>query len=318
MGITYLACGNIMSDRIRERDGTYSEWNMGGPAFYALSGMRLWTPEVKLVCKTGADYADSYGKWMDDNHVTRESVRVETEEHTRFTLRYNSDGTFTPQAHFSMEHLGYLKTHADDIDEAAAGYRIRGMYMAHGCDAAVWKNLRRVKQKHGFRIMWEIEYAGLYRRRSGISREHMLEKIGHVLETADAWSLNHNEAADLFDLPREDDEAVIHRLQMLPAAFTFYRVGSRGSYAVTKTDAYFVPSVLPAGPAVDPTGCGNCSTGAAGYAYFQGEHPAMAAAMANVAAGFNAAQRGPYPLYTEEKMRLARRTADELFEQIKR
>ena len=76
MGVEYLACGNIMSDRIQSEDGSYSEWNMGGPAFYALSGMRIWTPQVKLVCKTGADYADSYGRWMDDNGVTRESVRV--------------------------------------------------------------------------------------------------------------------------------------------------------------------------------------------------------------------------------------------------
>ena len=280
MGVEYLACGNIMSDRIQSEDGSYSEWNMGGPAFYALSGMRTWTPQVKLVCKTGADYADSYGRWMDDNGVTRESVRVELEEHTRYTLRYNRDGSFTPTPHFSMEHLGYLKTHADDIDEAAAGCRIKGMYMAHNCDAVVWENLRRIKEKHGLKIMWEIEYAGIYRQQCGISREHMLEKIRNVMQTADAWSLNHNEAADLFDLPREDDDAIIRRLQELPIAFTFYRVGARGAYAVTKTAAYFAPSVLPAGPAVDPTGCGNCSTGAAAYAYFQGEEPAMVAAMA--------------------------------------
>lgn len=318
MGVEYLACGNIMSDRIQSEDGSYSEWNMGGPAFYALSGMRIWTPQVKLVCKTGADYADSYGRWMDDNGVTRESVRVELEEHTRYTLRYNRDGSFTPTPHFSMEHLGYLKTHADDIDEAAAGCRIKGMYMAHNCDAVVWENLRRIKEKHGLKIMWEIEYAGIYRQQCGISREHMLEKIRNVMRTADAWSLNHNEAADLFALPREDDDAIIRRLQELPIAFTFYRVGARGAYAVTKTAAYFAPSVLPAGPAVDPTGCGNCSTGAAAYAYFQGEEPAMVAAMANVAAGFNAAQRGPYPLYTQEKMALARQTADGLYTKMQR
>lgn len=318
MGIEYLACGNIMSDRIQNKDGSYSEWNMGGPAFYALSGMRIWTPDVKLVCKTGADYAGSYGKWMDDNNVTRESVRVEMEEHTRFTLSYNPDDSFTPTPHFSMEHLGYLKTHADDIDEAAEGYCIKGMYMAHNCDDIVWKNLRKVKEKRGFRIMWEIEYAGAYRLERGISREDMMEKILNVMETADAWSLNHKEASDLFGIPRENDEMMIRKLQMLPIEFTFYRVGSRGSYAVTKTDAYFVPSVLPVGPAVDPTGCGNCSTGAAAYAYFAGEHPAKVAAMANVASGFNVAQRGPYPVYTEEKMELARKAADRLLEDVRR
>lgn len=44
----------------------------------------------------------------------------------------------------------------------------------------------------------------------------------------------------------------------------------------------------------------------------------MVAAMANVAAGFNAAQRGPYPLYTQEKMELARQTADGLYTKMQR
>ena len=33
MSIEYLACGNIMSDRIEDENGNVSEWNMGGPAF---------------------------------------------------------------------------------------------------------------------------------------------------------------------------------------------------------------------------------------------------------------------------------------------
>lgn len=317
MAIEYLACGNIMSDRIQNKDGTYSEWNMGGPAFYALSGMRIWTKDCKLVCKTGADYADTYGKWMDDNGVTRESVRVETEEHTTFTLSYNPDGSFTPKSRFSMEHLGYLKTHADDIDEAAQGYPIKGMYMAHNIDRVVWENLRKVKEKHGFRIMWEIEYAKAYREASGLSRDEILGRIREILEVADIWSLNSNEASDLFNLPKEDDEGIIAQLQKLPTEFTFYRVGDRGSYAVTPTDAYFCPVLEPFGPSVDPTGCGNCSTGSAAYAYFAGNHPAMVAAMANVAGGFNAAQRGPYRLYTPEKMQLARDLAQKLFNQMK-
>lgn len=317
MDIHYLSCGNIMSDRIEDKNGNYSEWNMGGPAFYALSGMRLWTPECKLVCKTGADYKDTYGKWMEANGVTPESVRVEMEEHTRFTLSYNPDGSFKPVPSFSMEHLGFLKTHADDIDEAAADYDIKGMYMAHSCDAVVWNNLKRVKDKHHLKIMWEIEYAGAYRQAQGLTREHVLDKIRSAMEVADAWSLNNNEAADLFDLPGGDDAGIINELQKLPTAFTFYRVGVRGSYAVTPTNAYFCPSVSPVGSAVDPTGCGNCSTGSAAYALFSGEHPAMVAAMSNVAAGFNVVQRGPYRLYTPEKMAFARKYAQKVFDEMR-
>ncbi len=317
MAVEYLACGNIMSDRIEDESGNLSEWSMGGPAFYALSGMRIWTPNCKLVCKTGADYKDTYGKWMVSNGVTQESVRVEMEQHTRFTLKYNKDGSFKPTPSFSLEHLGFLKTHADDIDEAARGYHIRGIYMAHNLDAVVWENLRKVKEKNGLKIMWEIEYAGVYRKNWGMSRKEVQNRVRRVLEIADAWSINNNEAADMFDLPKEDDAAIINELQKLPVPFTFYRVGERGSYAVTPANAYFCPVIKPFGESADPTGCGNCSTGAAAYALFSGESPDMAAVMANVASGYNAAQWGPYPLYTEEVMANARKLAEETLKKLK-
>ena len=316
MAVEYLACGNIMSDRIERQDGSFSEWNMGGPAFFALSGIRLWTKACKLVCRTGEDYASTYGRWMDANGVSRESVQVEAENVTRFTLKYNPDGSFSPTPHFSMEHLGYLKTHPEEIDQACAGQAVKGIYMAHNLDPVIWGKLGEVKEKYGFKIMWEIEYAGQIRKMLRLTRQQILDRARRVMEVADLWSINHNEAADLFQLPREDDEAIINELQKLPVEFTFYRVGSRGSYAVTPTNAYFCEAVDPFGPSVDPTGCGNCSTGAAMYAYVSGEHPAMAAVMANISSGFNAAQKGPYPLYTEEDMQLARRLAAERFEAL--
>lgn len=60
-------------------------------------------------------------------------------------------------------------------------------------------------------------------------------------------------------------------------------------------EAWHCPSIDPAGPTVDPTGCGNCSTGAAAYALSSGFDLRESLVMANVAAGFNAAQYGPIP-----------------------
>ena len=316
MSVEYLACGNIMSDQIMFADGTLSESNMGGPAFYALAGMRLWTPSCKLVCGTGADYADTYGKWMDNNHVSRDSVRVEVEHCTAFILKYNDDGTFMPTPKFSQEHLGYLKTRPDDIDRACQGEAVKGMYMAHNMDSVIWDKIGEVKKKYGFKIMWEIEYASLYRKSAGMSREEVIERIKNVLKTADMWSLNCNEAADLFNLSPDDDAAIIKEIQKLPTEFTLYRVGSRGAYAVTPDDAYFCGVMMPFGESVDPTGCGNNSTGTAMYSYVAGDHPAMVVTKACVSAGFNAAQRGPYPLYTEDICKKAQKMADETFEKI--
>ncbi len=318
MNVEYLACGNIMSDRIENEDSTHSDWHMGGPAFFALTGIRLWTKSCKLVCQTGEDYADTYGAWMDVHGVSRESVRVEMEHTTRFTLKYEPDGNgrFIPKPHFTQEHLGYLKTHPEEI-EAACAPGIKGMYMAQNTDRVFWEKLEKIKAKYGFKIMWEVEYGGLAMTRD-FSRADLLERIRRVLTVADMWSINHNEASDLFGIDRADDEAIIGRLQQLPTALTFYRVGDRGAYAVTPTNAYFCESLDLFGPSVDPTGCGNNSTGAAMYAAVSGEHPAMVAVMANISAGFNAAQHGPYRLYTQESMDHARALAAEYFARMKK
>ncbi len=314
MGIEYLACGNVMSDRIHKEDGSYSEWNMGGPAFFALAGIRLWTENCKLVCRTGRNFAETYGKWMDANHVSRESVRYELENTTAYTLEYTLGGAYKAEGHQSLEHLGYLKTNPEDIDRAASS-EVKGIYLAQNTDMVFWEKLAHVKAKYGFKIMWEAEYAPKW---TDMSREVFFERLHNVLPLTDMWSLNHNEASHLFDIPREEDEAIIRELQKLPVEMTFYRVGSRGSFVVTKTEAYFCPVIKPFGESVDPTGCGNNSTAAAMYAWVSGADPAMVAVMANISAGFNAAQFGTYPLYTEEDKAMAAALAKEYHPQVKK
>lgn len=298
--IEYLACGNIMSDQVEYEDGTISRFNIGGPALYALAGIRLWTNKCKLVTQTGADYLDTYGKWMDDNGLTHESILVEAEKVSRFTLQYRpEDRGFQYDAHQTQEYLGFLKTHPYHID-AAATSAVKGMYMAQNLDRVFWRNLAKVKDKHGFKIMWEIEYsAGV------MDHPEKLERIKDVLQVADMWSINRNEASHLFGIPRERDEDIINELMKLPAELTLYRVGERGAYAVTPSQAFFCPRIDPLGDSVDPTGCGNNSTGAAMYAWVEGYSPDMIVAMANVSAGYNAAQHGPYPVFTPEVMQSA-------------
>ena len=297
--IEYMSCGNIMSDTVVDDDGKISRISMGGPAFYALSGIRLWTKNVKLVSQTGADFADSYGKWMKLNGITEESVRYELEHLTQIQLHYDqNDKGFSYSPKYSLEYLGYLKTHPRDIDEAADGYPIKGIYMANDTDRIVWEKLNKVKQKHGFKIMWELEYKLPF----FITKEDYQDAIRKVLPFVDIWSLNYNEASAIFGIERNDDEAIIKKIQDMPANFCFYRVGVRGSFMISRTEAVFCPSITPAGPAVDPTGCGNCSTGAAMYAFVSGHSLAETAAMANVSAGYNVSQFGVWPEYSEAIM----------------
>ena len=317
MAVEYLACGNIMTDQIEDKNGKLSAPKMGGPAFYALAGIRLWTPNCKLVCKAGADYADTYGVWMQQNRVPQDSVNVVCEHCTCHVLTYQPDGSFLFRSKYGQEVLGYMKTHPEDIDVACANQQVKGMYMAQNTDKIVWDKLAAVKKKYGFKIMWELEHAPGMREKNNWSRQEMQQRILHCLQVADMWSLNHNEAADLFGIPREDDKAMIAQLQKLPVEMTFYRVGSRGAFVVTPTNSYFCQVIKPFGESADPTGCGNNSTGTAMYSWAAGDDGASVAVKACISAGFNAAQNGPYPLYTEEDTHLAEQLLREYLPKVR-
>lgn len=102
----------------------------------------------------------------------------------------------------------------------------------------------------------------------------------------------------------------------LPFAFTLLRVGKRGAYAVTPQGVWFCPSVDPAGPTVDATGCGNCSTAVAGLGFPMGCDPAMSLVMGTVAAGYTAMQMGPIPPVTDERMEQAATLCAQLYPQV--
>ena len=116
---------------------------------------------------------------------------------------------------------------------------------------------------------------------------------------ADCFSINGNEAAKLFNIPRANEEDMINELMKLDVDFTWFRVGIKGAYAIKGNTAVFTPTILGENEQ-DPTGCGNSSTGAALYAYCEGYDPLMIGAIANVTSSYNVKQYGPYPHYTEE------------------
>ncbi len=279
----YLACGNIMSDTVIQKDGSYGALHIGGPAMFALAGIRTFTADCKLVCGAGADYEDSYGKWLDVNGLSRESVRVVCEHCTQHVIRHYEDNSYKSESRFGAEVLGYMKTHPGHISHAISS-DTKAFYLAQNDDLVFWKNIAYLKEKTGVKMMWEME-----------SKVTDLERLKRVIFIPEMFSLNHFEASNLFGIPKENDEDIINELMKFGCDLVYYRVGPRGAYAISGNRAVFCESVDPYGESVDPTGCGNCSTGAAMFAFMEGYDLAMTAAIAAVAAGFNAAQYGPVP-----------------------
>ena len=293
----YIAAGNVMSDIIEREDGSRSAMHLGGPAFFALAGIRLWTDSVKLCSGVGADFEEIYGPWMRANRVPADAVSVRADHTTLHVLRYLENGKYAHESIYGAQNLGYLKTRPEDLE--AALDHTKGVYMAQNTDRVYWAKLARLKERHGFKFMLELEHNNGW------------EDVREICKLADYFSCNLNEASALLGIPREREEEIIAQLLRLPVEQIFFRVGARGSYALSGNTATFVPAV-DIGRPVDPTGCGNCSTGSAMYAYTEGFDPIMTAVMANIAAAYNVLQYGPYPHFTEQTRRQAAALAEKL------
>ncbi len=291
----FLACGNIMSDYVERADGTMEEMHMGGPAFFALTGIRLWSKDCKLVCRAGADYVESYGKWMIGNSLSCDGVDIAAERCTQHILKHFDDGTYEHRSRFGPELLGYLKTRPEDIEKALTP-NIKGIYMAQNVDRIYWQKISKLKEKYDFRFMWELEA-----KPRQLADSEWLPAVKDVITNADMWSLNASEASQLFGIPKINEEDIINEIMKLPVEMTLFRVGKKGAYAVSPATAVFCPSI-DIGASLDPTGCGNCSTGAAMYAHLAGYPLKDVVVMANISAGYNAAQFGPYMRFTDEEM----------------
>ena len=122
--------------------------------------------------------------------------------------------------------------------------------------------------------------------------------------------MNLNEAKVFFGLDTLDD--VLEELHKIGKP-CFFRAGEKGAYMLQDGQTAFLPAVGTA-ESVDPTGCGNCSTAASLVGFAEGLGPWQTVAMANVAAGFNARQYGPWPLVTPQARSEARRQKEMLLQ----
>jgi len=289
----YVIGGNVMLDTVRFADGTsHMRESIGGPATFAYSGVKLWTDDVMQASKVGEDYHELFDPWVEKNNVETKGFRVMCEECNHSHLVYFEDGTYGADNtstrddffnHERMQDFGFMKTSPEDLGNWTKEGGVKGIYMAQNSDKVFWDKLGAIKARDGFKIMWEIEATSAV-----LSR---LDKVIYACQYVDIFSINIQEAQNLFGV--EGEEACIRELQKLPVDVTLFRVGAKGLYSVTPSQAIYLPPAP--GPVVDPTGCGNTSTGSALYAYAEGHDALMIGIMANVASAMNIRQFGVIP-----------------------
>lgn len=287
----YIAAGNVMLDTVRFVDGSQSNReHIGGPATFAYSGIRLFTDSVLQCSNVGADYADLFLPWIAKNKVDTRGIKVKCDHCNHSYLTYNPDGTYggdhSIERHRTDWHqdFGYMKTSPEEIGEFTGKGGVKGVYLAQNVDYIFWEKLGALRARDGFKMMWEIEAPSSYKK--------YMPAVQNALKSTDIFSINVQEAQNLFEV--EGEEACIAELQKLPVGITLFRVGKKGLYSVTPTQVFFVPSA-PVDKEIDPTGCGNTSTGSALYAYAEGHDPLMVGIMANVGSAQNIRQFGVIP-----------------------
>lgn len=303
----YVIGGNVMLDSVRfAGEKEYSRESIGGPATFAYSGVKLFTDDVMQCSRLGEDYHELFDDWVARNGVETKGFKVVSARCNHSYLVYNADGTYGSEKFMQsvaqmgewMQNLGYMKTSPQDFAQFT-GKDTKGIYLAQNYDRVFWDQLGAVKARDGFKIMWEIEGPSAHK--------EFLDQVIYDCRYVDIFSINIQEAQNLFEV--EGDEACIRELQKLPVDVTLFRVGERGLYSVTPDAVYYLPPAP--GPVVDPTGCGNTSTGGALYAYAEGYDPLMVGIMANVASGQNIRQYGVIQDFAK-----ARREAQEQVQEL--
>jgi len=305
--VKYIYAGNIMSDSIQLADGSVVGPYMGGPSVFALAGGKLYADNMLLVAGVGLDFDETYGKWMDENGLDQSQVWRMTEKTKHNIIVYNDDGSYgyrdleNPLRYW--QNFGYCEVNPDRFDMVCEEGDVV-YYPYDTFNMVYWDNFFKVKEKKKFKMMWEIH--------ANSAIPSQLERIKQVLKKVEMFSINFNEMKTL--MGAETEEEAIAFIKSIFDGFTAFRVGSKGMYTILGDKHWFIPSIN-SDKAVDATGCGNCSTGAAMYAFHATGDPVMAGIMGNIAAGYNVLQYGPYLHFTKEERQKALALAQKLYDE---
>lgn len=309
MGHRYLTAGCAIVNDMLYADGRRVKGFLGG-TLYTLNGVKPYCDDVLYIAPAGPDFADYYGEYMRKNGLDMSGIECVLSRTQYTTVEYSETGQWHEYSVYGPEADLEAREKAGILPEYIVKHcseQTRGIYFEADVDSAVWQGLDEIRRAAPYgKIMYEVASSDAY---DPERRQRLFER----LRQCDVYSINLPESKSLFET--ESEEASIERIIEFGKP-CFFRVGVKGSYMIEDTKAWFAPSVG-SETSVDPTGCGNCSTGAAMYGWCEGLHPLMTAIKANLASGLNAAQFGPYPLYTEEVKRTLIARADEMFSKLK-
>lgn len=294
----YIVAGYTMINDIIFADGSSIKDQLGGSIFSA-AGIKLWRDSLVYIGTAGPDFKKYYGDFFQSNKI--HTAVEEVLEHTLYyVLEYNKDGSWQEYCKYGEEYeneardIGKL---TPEMFERYCDESTKGIYLEAGLNTDIvnhFSKLRSMMPKG--KLMWEISTDDL-------EDPDKHDTILRLIDEVDIFSVNLKETKAFFQV-NTDEEAIEEILKLNKACFL--RAGTKGSYLIDDGQVTFLPS-YGVEESVDATGCGNCSTATALIGFAEGLPALETLAMANISAGYNARQYGPWPL-VDEKVRKEART----------
>ena len=302
----YMTIGTLFINNINFADGTKKEGIMGGGGLFAYCGMLQYTENALLLSAVGTDVEEHFGPWLTHNKISRTGFVRYSNKNTVATMQYQPDGQWNETFAHGPRALGKDINCLDGDTLLHMGKVVskglKGVYFCAGVHNDLFFNeLTKMRDEFGFKVMYELFT-------EECKPENLHSFVTKAFPKVDIFSLNRTESYTLFGVA--DEQSAIEKITKIGIP-CFYRVGSKGSYMIQDGKAEFMPTahLVPKEQEVDPTGCGNCSTSAALWAYCEGYSSKQIASIANVAAGYNVQQYGPYPVFNSFTRKEALETA---------
>ena len=294
----YIALGSWFLNDIAFADGRKMEDLMGGCGLFAYCGLLQYTSDALFLGAVGTDMEEKFGAFIDRNHISRKGFLTYPNRTTVARLRYEPDGQWNEEFFYGPRELGidvnfHVPEMYEKVEQVLSQGRTKGLYTVDKvADRDSQRRMDRLREKYGVKLMWELFTADC-------RPENLKTLVEEALPCYDIYSLNRTESYTLFSVSTEE-EAIQRILEI--GRPCFFRAGSKGSYMIRDGHVAFMPTVnlVPREQEIDPTGCGNCSTAAALWAFCEGYDDLEIAALANVAAAYNGQQYGPWPTFTPE------------------
>jgi sugar/nucleoside kinase (ribokinase family) len=197
----------------------------------------------------GRDLGAANRAWLQSYDIDATALAIRGEHTPRSRVQYRSDGTRAETPLLGERHFAGMDSTIADLP--ADWTTADGAYLFATHDAWQWPELRDWVRKRDCRLMWEIS--------ADSCRTEQFGAVAARLSDVDILSINLAEARALCGL--SDPLACAVKLRDAGAALLVLRMGADGAIVADPTTMLTMPAA-PCARVVDPTGAGNCYSGA--------------------------------------------------------